>query len=110
MAAFVSTRPCCEPGQPVHPRPLGCWRRGCHMDGSGTRAPSMSSTGLSLCARGGRALPPPVSASVLGRALHPRGLSTELAASVSWAAVGEGDGHPSWMTVPCALTRISRSL
>lgn len=53
MAAFVSTRPCCEPGQPVHPRPLGCWRRGCHMDGSGTQAPSMSSTGLSLCARGG---------------------------------------------------------
>ena len=40
----------------------------------------------------------------------PRGLSTELAASMSWAAGGEGDGHPSWMTVPHVLTRVSRSL
>ena len=52
MAAFVSACPCCEPGQPVHSWSLGRWRRGCHVDGSGTRAPAISSAGLSLCARG----------------------------------------------------------
>lgn len=61
--------------------------------------------------QGGCSLPPPVSASVSGRALHTRGPlgAQHRARSVrvlgSWW--GEGVRHLSWMTVPRALTRVS---
>ena len=69
--------------------PLEVWAR---VDGSGTLAPSISSVGLSLCARGTLPASTRVCFCVRASSAHAGALGgPELAASMSWAAVGRGE-------------------